>query len=46
MVRVTIISPPFISMKHELAARDTKLGPEEVTREIPNVSEDVLRESR
>jgi DNA-directed RNA polymerase subunit beta len=30
--------------KHELAARDTKLGPEEVTREIPNVSEDVLRD--
>jgi DNA-directed RNA polymerase subunit beta len=30
--------------KHELAARDTKLGPEEVTREIPNVSEDALRD--
>ena len=29
--------------KHELAARDTKLGPEEVTREIPNVSDDALR---
>ncbi len=30
--------------KHELAARDTKLGPEEVTREIPNVSDDALRD--
>ncbi|HPO15345.1 MAG TPA: DNA-directed RNA polymerase subunit beta [Candidatus Hydrogenedentes bacterium] len=27
----------------ELEARDTKLGPEEVTRDIPNVSEDALR---
>ena len=30
--------------KHEIAARDTKLGPEEVTREIPNVSDDALRD--
>ena len=30
--------------KHEISARDTKLGPEEVTREIPNVSEDALRD--
>jgi DNA-directed RNA polymerase subunit beta len=28
---------------YELEARDTKLGPEEVTRDIPNVSEDMLR---
>ncbi len=28
--------------EHEVDARDTKLGPEEVTRDIPNVSEDVL----
>ena len=28
--------------EHEVEARDTKLGPEEITREIPNVSEDVL----
>jgi DNA-directed RNA polymerase subunit beta len=27
----------------EMEARDTKLGPEEVTRDIPNVSEDALR---
>jgi len=30
--------------KHEVSARDTKLGPEEVTREIPNVAEDALRD--
>ena len=27
----------------ECAARDTKLGPEEITRDIPNVSEDALK---
>ncbi len=27
----------------EVAARDTKLGPEEITRDIPNVGEDALR---
>ena len=27
----------------EIASRDTKLGPEEITRDIPNVSEDALR---
>ncbi|MBG9244196.1 DNA-directed RNA polymerase subunit beta [Corynebacterium belfantii] len=30
--------------EHEIDARDTKLGPEEITREIPNVSEDVLKD--
>jgi len=29
--------------KHEIDARQTKLGPEEITREIPNVSEDALK---
>ncbi len=29
--------------KLEIEARQTKLGPEEITREIPNVSEDALR---
>jgi DNA-directed RNA polymerase subunit beta len=29
--------------KHEVEARDTKLGPEEITRDIPNVGEDTLR---
>ncbi len=28
--------------KHEIDARDTKLGPEEITREIPNLSEDMV----
>ena len=28
--------------EHEVDARDTKLGPEEITRDIPNVAEDVL----
>ncbi|GMQ78589.1 MAG: hypothetical protein BMS9Abin02_1108 [Anaerolineae bacterium] len=30
--------------KHELEARDTKLGPEEITYDIPNVSEDALKD--
>ncbi len=30
--------------KHEVDARDTKLGPEEITRDIPNVGEESLRE--
>lgn len=29
---------------HESEARDTKLGPEEITREIPNVGEDALKD--
>lgn len=29
--------------EYESEARDTKLGPEEITRDIPNVSEDALR---
>jgi DNA-directed RNA polymerase subunit beta len=29
--------------KHEVEARDTKLGPEEMTRDIPNVGEESLR---
>jgi DNA-directed RNA polymerase subunit beta len=29
--------------KHESEARDTKLGPEEITRDIPNVGEDALK---
>ncbi len=29
--------------KHEVEARDTKLGPEEITRDIPNIGEDALR---
>jgi DNA-directed RNA polymerase subunit beta len=30
--------------RHEVEARDTKLGPEEITRDIPNVGEESLRE--
>ena len=29
--------------KHEVEARDTKLGPEEITRDIPNVGDESLR---
>lgn len=29
--------------EYEVEARDTKLGPEEITRDIPNVGEDVLK---
>ncbi len=28
--------------EHEVEARDTKLGPEEITRDIPNIGEDAL----
>jgi len=30
--------------EYECDARDTKLGPEEITRDIPNVGEDILRD--
>lgn len=30
--------------EHEAEARDTKLGPEEITRDIPNVSESTLKD--
>ena len=30
--------------EHEVDARDAKLGPEEITRDIPNLSEEVLRD--
>jgi DNA-directed RNA polymerase subunit beta len=30
--------------KYEVEARDTKLGPEEITRDIPNVGEDMLKD--
>ncbi len=30
--------------EHEVDARDTKLGPEEITRDIPNVSEEILKD--
>ena len=30
--------------EYEAEARDTKLGPEEITKDIPNVGEDVLKD--
>ncbi|NLE99533.1 MAG: DNA-directed RNA polymerase subunit beta [Anaerolineales bacterium] len=30
--------------KHEIEARDTRLGPEEITRDIPNVGDDALKD--
>ena len=30
--------------EYEMEARDTKLGPEEITRDIPNVNDDLLRD--
>jgi len=32
------------SEEHEIDARDTKLGAEEITRDIPNLSEDILKD--
>ena len=32
--------------EHEIDARDTKLGPEEITRDIPNLSEEILEGPR
>ena len=36
-------SRPIHIEEFEVAARDTKLGPEEITRDIPNVGEEALR---
>lgn len=41
VVREDLLTSVNIS-RHEIDARDTKLGPEEITREIPNLSEDML----
>ena len=41
MVRNDVYTSIHIE-KHEIEARDTKLGPEESTRDIPNVSDDLL----
>ncbi|MGB2908947.1 MAG: DNA-directed RNA polymerase subunit beta [Anaerolineales bacterium] len=30
--------------KHELESRDTRLGPEEITRDIPNVGDDAIKD--
>ncbi len=42
-----VIDDVFTSIhieEYECQARDTKLGPEEITRDIPNVGEDVLKD--
>ena len=41
LVREDLLTSIHIE-EHEVDARETKLGPEEITRDIPNVSEDVL----
>ena len=41
MVEEDILTSIHIE-EHEIDARDTKLGPEEITRDIPNVGDDVL----
>jgi DNA-directed RNA polymerase subunit beta len=43
IVRDDIFSSIHIE-KHEVEARDTKLGPEEITRDIPNVGDESLRD--
>jgi DNA-directed RNA polymerase subunit beta len=43
LVRQDVFTSVHIE-KHELEARDTKLGPEEITYDIPNVSEDTLKD--
>ena len=41
MVQDDILTSIHIE-EHEIDARDTKLGPEEITRDIPNVGDDML----
>ncbi|MDX1664563.1 MAG: hypothetical protein R3272_12275, partial [Candidatus Promineifilaceae bacterium] len=43
LVRADLFTSVHIE-KHELEARDTKLGPEEITYDIPNVSDDTLKD--
>ncbi len=42
LVKEDILSSIFID-SYECEARDTRLGPEEITRDIPNVNEDLLQ---
>jgi DNA-directed RNA polymerase subunit beta len=41
LVRDDVLTSVHIH-EHEVDARDTKLGPEEITRDIPNLSEEIL----
>ncbi|HVM11209.1 MAG TPA: DNA-directed RNA polymerase subunit beta [Actinomycetota bacterium] len=43
LVKEDILSSIHIE-EHEVDARDTKLGAEEITRDIPNVSEEILKD--
>ena len=43
MVREDVYTSIHIE-EYEIDARDTKLGPEEITRDIPNVGEDALKD--
>ena len=43
MVRDDLFTSIHIE-KHEIESRDTKLGPEEITRDIPNVGEESLKD--
>ena len=43
LVREDVFTSVHIE-KHEVEARDTKLGPEEITYDIPNVSEEALKD--
>jgi len=43
LVKDDVLSSIHIE-KYEVEARDTKLGPEEITRDIPNVGEDMLKD--
>ncbi len=43
LVREDVFTSVHIE-EHECEARDTKLGPEEISREIPNTGEEVLRD--
>ncbi|MCI0407958.1 MAG: DNA-directed RNA polymerase subunit beta, partial [Acidobacteria bacterium] len=48
LVSEKLITDDYFTSIHieefEIEARDTKLGPEEITRDIPNVSEDFLKD--
>ncbi len=43
LVRDDVLTSIHIK-SHEVDARDTKLGPEEITRDIPNLSEEILKD--
>ncbi len=43
LVRDDVLTSVHIH-SYEIDARDTKLGPEEITRDIPNLSEEILRD--